>query len=253
MGRLDGRVAIVTGAAQGIGATYAVALADEGADVVVSDILDTAPVVARINDAGKGRAAGMKVDVSQRGDVAGMVTEAISKFGRVDILVNNAAIFASLSLKPFMEIPDEEWEQVLKVNVSGLFNCARAVVPQMRQQKYGKIINISSGTVFNGAAMMLHYVTSKSAVIGFTRSLAREVGADGICVNALAPGFTLSEGVDANESYAQPVREAVKMQRCLQRSQEPEDLTGTLVFLSSADSDFMTGQTVLVDGGMYTH
>lgn len=253
MGRLDGRVAIVTGAAQGIGATYAAALADEGADVVVSDILDTDQVVARINDAGKGRAVGIKVDVARREDVAGMVTEAISKFGRVDILVNNAAIFASLSLKPFMEIPDEEWEQVLKVNVSGLFNCARAVVPQMREQKYGKIINISSGTVFNGAAMMLHYVTSKSAVIGFTRSLAREVGAEGICVNALAPGFTLSEGVDANQSYAQPVREAVNMQRCLQRSQQPEDLTGALVFLSSTDSDFMTGQTVLVDGGMYTH
>lgn len=253
MGKLDGRVAIVTGAAQGIGATYAAALAAEGANVLATDILDTDQIVTRINDAGKGQATGMTVDVSNRDDAVEMVAAAVSKFGRVDALVNNAALFASLSLKPFTEIPDDEWDQVMRVNVGGLFNCARAVVPQMREQQYGKIINVSSGTVFNGAAMMLHYVTSKSAVIGFTRSLAREVGGDQICVNALAPGFTLSDGVNANESYAQPVRDGVKMQRCLQRDQQPEDLTGALIFLSSADSDFMTGQTMLVDGGMYTH
>ncbi len=141
----------------------------------------------------------------------------------------------------------------MDINISGLFKCCRAVLPQMQRQGGGKIINISSGTVFNGAAMMLHYVTSKAAVIGFTRSLAREVGVDNICVNALAPGFTLSEGIEANTSYPDVVKDMIAGQRAIPRAQVPDDLVGALVFLASSDSDFMTGQTMLVDGGHYTH
>ncbi len=252
MGRLDGRAAIVTGGAQGIGAAYAQGLAREGAAVAVADILDTSDVVTAINDNG-GRALGVSADVSDNDSVAALIDAAVSEFGNVDILVNNAAIFASLDLKPFSAIPDDEWDRVMNVNIGGLFRCARAVVPEMQKNGYGKIINISSGTVFNGAPMMLHYVTSKAAVLGFTRSLAREVGDMGICVNALAPGFTLSEGIEANASYVDPVKDMIVASRAIKRGQTPEDLVGALVFLASADSDFMTGQTMLVDGGHYTH
>lgn len=252
MGRLDGRVAIVTGGAQGIGAAYAQGLAAEGAAVAVADILDTSECVQTITDAG-GRAFALEADVGDAAAVAAMVEGTIAEFGKVDILVNNAAIFASLDLKPFYAIPDEEWDKVMDVNIGGLFRCARAVLPAMQENGYGKIINISSGTVFNGAPMMLHYVTSKAAVIGFTRSLAREVGDMGICVNALAPGFTLSEGVEANDSYIDPVKDMIVASRALKRPQTPDDLVGAVVFLASSDSDFMTGQTMLVDGGHYTH
>lgn len=252
MGRLEGRVAIVTGGAQGIGATYAKGLAAEGAAVTVADILDTGDAVKTIEDAG-GKAIGVTADVSDTTSVAAMVEATVSKFGKVDVLVNNAALFASLALKPFSAIQDDEWNKVMNVNIGGLFRCARAVVPEMEKNGYGKIINISSGTVFNGAAMMLHYVTSKAAVLGFTRSLAREVGDMGICVNALAPGFTLSEGIEANEGYAEPIKEMIVGMRAIKRPQMPEDLVGSLIFLASSDSDFMTGQTMLVDGGHYTH
>lgn len=252
MGKLEAKVAVVTGAAQGIGAAYAKALAAEGARVVVSDILDTAPCVAAIRQA-DGKAIGAYCDVSNTASVQEMVAKALGEFGKIDILVNNAAIFASLKLKPFTEISDAEWDAVMRVNVGGLFRCARAVVPEMRKQKSGKIINISSGTVFMGAQAMLHYVTSKAAVIGLTRSLAREVGDDNICVNALAPGFTSSEGVVSNDGYAPEIRQMIAGMRCFKREQKPEDLTGALIFLASDASDFVTGQTLLVDGGHYTH
>lgn len=251
MGRLEGRAAIVTGGAQGIGAAYAKGLAAEGASVTVADILDTSDAVGAIENAG-GQAIGVNGDVSDTNSVTDMVDATVSAFGKVDILVNNAALFASLDLKPFSAIGDDEWDRVMDVNIGGLFRCARAVVPEMQKNGYGKIINISSGTVFNGAAMMLHYVTSKAAVLGFTRSLAREVGDMGICVNALAPGFTLSEGVEAHEGYA-PVKDMIVGMRAIKRAQMPEDLIGALIFLASSDSDFMTGQTMLVDGGHYTH
>lgn len=252
MNRLKGKTAIVTGGAQGIGAAYAKALAEEGAAVTVSDVLDTGEAVAAITSAG-GKALGVNADVTDNNSVADMVAQTVGEFGGVDILVNNAALFANLSLKPFMDIPDDEWDKVMDVNIGGLFKCSRAVVPEMRKQNGGKIINISSGTVFMGAAMMLHYVTSKAAVVGFTRSLARELGNDNICVNALAPGFTVSEGVLANEGYAPAMHEMIAAMRCFKRNQEPEDLTGTLIFLASGDSDFMTGQTILVDGGHFVH
>ncbi len=252
MGRLDGRVAIVTGGAQGIGAEYARALAREGARVVVADIQSCDACVAAIKEQG-GEALGLSVDVTDSASISEMVSAAESTWGTVHILVNNAAIFASLPLRPFMEIPDQEWEAVMSVNVGGLFKCAKAVVPVMKKGGGGKIINISSGTVMNGSAMLLHYVTSKSAVIGLTRSLARELGESNICVNALAPGFTLSEGVQANDGYSEPLRAGINAQRCIKRDQKPDDLVGTLLYLASSDSDFVTGQMVLVDGGMYTH
>ncbi len=252
MGRVTGKVAIVTGAAQGIGATYAHALAREGAKVVVGDVLDTGACVASIKAAG-GDALGVRCDVADTKSVQEMIAKTVSTYGRIDVLANNAALFASLKLKPFTEISDDEWDAVMKVNIGGLFRCSRAVVPVMRKQKSGKIINISSGTVFMGAQAMLHYVTSKAAVIGFTRSLAREVGDDNICVNALAPGFTSSEGVLGNEGYPSQVREIIAGMRCFKREQRPEDLTGALLFLASSDSDFITAQTMLVDGGHYAH
>lgn len=252
MGRVQGKVAIVTGAAQGIGAAYAKALAAEGAKVVTADILPIEAVVAAIAQAG-GDALGLRADVADPASVDGMVAATVARFGSVDILVNNAAIFASLQLKPFAEISETEWSAVMNVNVAGMFRCCRAVAPEMRRRQSGKIINISSGTVFAGAQAMLHYVTSKAAVVGLTRSLARELGADNICVNALAPGFTSSEGVVANADFAQPVRDAVASWRCFAREQQPEDLIGPLLFLASSDSDFVTGQTLLVDGGQYTH
>lgn len=252
MKRLDQRVAIVTGAAQGIGAIYAKALANEGAKVVVTDILETDRVAAEIQQAG-GNALALKNDVSDARSVSDMVTTTLDHFGRIDILVNNAAMFASLGLKPFEDIPEEEWDQVMSVNVKGLFLCSRSVVAAMRITGGGKIINISSGTVVNGAAMMLHYVTSKAAVLGFTRSLARELGVLNICVNALSPGLTLSEGVKVNPDYADMVIDAVAQQRCISRDQQPADLIGALLFLASSDSDFMTGQNMLVDGGHYMY
>jgi NAD(P)-dependent dehydrogenase (short-subunit alcohol dehydrogenase family) len=252
MGCLEGRVAIVTGAAQGIGAAYARALAKEGAAVVASDVLEARTTVDSISREG-GRALALRTDVSDERSVEEMAAGALSAFGRIDILVNNAAIFASLSLKPFEQIPLSEWEAVMNVNVKGLFLCAKAVVPAMTRAGGGKIINISSGTVVNGAAMMLHYVTSKAAVLGFTRSLARELGGRNICVNALSPGLTSSEGVKANPGYAEGVVKGVASQRCFAREQTPEDLVGALVFLASPASDFMTGQNLLVDGGHYMY
>jgi NAD(P)-dependent dehydrogenase (short-subunit alcohol dehydrogenase family) len=252
MGKVQGKIAVVTGAAQGIGAVYARALAAEGARVVIGDVLDTAAVVDSIRADG-GEALGLRCDVSDTNSVEDMIAETRRSFGGVDILINNAAIFASLKLKPFTDISDAEWEAVMSVNVGGIFRCSRAVIPGMRKQKSGKIINISSGTIFMGAQLLLHYVTSKAAIVGFTRSLAREVGADNICVNALAPGFTTSEGVIGNEGYTEEVREFVAGMRCLPRQQEPADLVGALLFLASSESNFMTGQTMLVDGGHYMH
>jgi NAD(P)-dependent dehydrogenase (short-subunit alcohol dehydrogenase family) len=252
MGCLDGRVAIVTGSAQGIGATYANALAAEGAAVVVTDILDPSATAEAISSQG-GRSLALETDVSNADSVARLLDATIERFGRVDVLVNNAAIFASLTLKPFEDIPEAEWDAVMAVNVKGLFLCSKAVVPAMRDVGGGKIINISSGTVVNGARMMLHYVTSKAAVLGFTRSLARELGEHNICVNALSPGLTTSEGVEANPAFVEGVRTAIAQQRCLAREQVPEDLVGALIYLASSGSDFMTGQNMLVDGGHYMY
>ena len=193
MARLDRRVAIITGAGRGIGAVYAKALAAEGARITVADIIDTANTVNVVKQAG-GEAIGVHCDVTRPEEVRAMVVETIEAFGKVDILVTNAALFADLEFKPFMEIDEAEWDRVMQVNLRGVFTCVKAVVPEMQRNGYGKIVNISSGTVFKGTPMMLHYVSSKGAVVAFTRALAREVGDAGIRVNALAPGLDDERG-----------------------------------------------------------
>ena len=244
----DGEVAIVTGAAQGIGAAYAKTLAAEGAKVAVCDVLDPTNTVNIIKQAG-GEAIGMKTDVTDDKQLNELVSKTVGQWGRVDILVNNAAIFAQLKMQKFMDIPEDEWDRVLKVNVRGVFQCVKAVVPEMKKRKYGKIINIASGTVFKGTPMMLHYVTSKGAVVAMTRALARELGPDRITVNAVAPGLILSDTVQANPDITSFQEAPVMQARSLKRDAFPDDVEGTVVFLASDDSAFMSGQTLVVDGG----
>jgi NAD(P)-dependent dehydrogenase (short-subunit alcohol dehydrogenase family) len=247
--KLKDKVAIVTGAAQGIGAAYAKALAAEGAMVSVCDIADPQPVVKEITATGQ-RAIGSTVDILDEAALAAMVAATVKAFGGVHILVNNAAIFGQLTFKPFYEISAAEWDKVMAVNVRGSIECVKAVLPHMRQQKYGKIINISSATFHRGSPLLTHYVASKGAVIAITRSMARELGEFGIRVNCIAPGFTLSAAVRANPIYDSPAITAMTVgARAIKREETPEDLVGTLVYLASADSDFVTGQTIVVDGG----
>ncbi len=250
--RLQGRVAIVTGAAQGIGARYAAALAAEGAALVCADVIDAEPVAAQIRAAG-GRALALRADVSSAESVRQMAAASVEAFGRIDVLVNNAGLFANLALKPFEQIEAVEWDRVMAVNVRGPFECAKAVLPQMRAQGYGKIVNIASATVFKGSPMLLHYVTSKGAVVAMTRSLARELGDAGIRVNTLAPGLTASENTLANPAWQGAVGANNIASRAIKREVTPEDLCGTLVYLASAESDFVTGQVIVVDGGSVMH
>ena len=248
MGRLDDKVAIVTGAARNIGAVYARALAAEGARVVVADVLDGADTARAIREAG-GQAVSVEADVSREDDTLRIARTALDAFGRIDILVNNAAIYLSINRRPFYEISAEEWDRVTAVNIKGVFLCAKAVFPHMRDQGGGKIINISSNTVMAGTPDFLHYIASKSALVGMTRSMARELGTHGINVNAIAPGLVEHEGQTVpGEISASRVRA-----RSIQRRQTPEDLTGALLYLASPDSDFVTGQTLVVDGGDLLH
>jgi NAD(P)-dependent dehydrogenase (short-subunit alcohol dehydrogenase family) len=248
--RLDDRVVIITGGAQGIGRAYCLGAAAEGARVVVADIADPTASVKEVEARG-GQALGIECDVSRETDTQRLATETLARFGRIDVLVNNAALYGTLTRRPFMEIPVEEWDRVMAINLRGLFLCARAVFPSMRAQGKGAIINIASSTFFRGVPDYIHYTTSKGGVVGFTRSLARELGDFGIRVNAIAPGFTLS---GENEKNISDARKAMNVQtRMLKRAEVPEDLVGTLVFLASDDSAFMSGQTLLVDGGGGVH
>jgi NAD(P)-dependent dehydrogenase (short-subunit alcohol dehydrogenase family) len=246
--RLAGKVAIVTGGARHIGAVYARRLASEGAAVAIADILDGGSVVRQIESAG-GRAVTLGIDVSKEEDAQRMAAETLRAFGRIDILVNNAAIFINIQRHPFYEITAEEWDRVSAVNIKGPFLCAKAVFPQMQAQKYGKIINVSSSTVYWGTPMFLHYVASKAALVGMTRSLARECGEFGIAVNAIAPGLVEHEGQNAPKALTELQLKA----RSIKRLETPEDLLGALIYLASPDSDFVTGQTLVVDGGSVFH
>ena len=248
MGRLDGRVAIVTGAAQGIGAAFAREMAYEGAKLVIADLDSGESVVEEIRSAG-GDALDVPTDVSTKDGCENMVAKTVDQFGRLDILVNNAAIFTSVERSNFDEIPVEEWDAVMGVNIRGVWLACCAAVKPMRENGYGKIISISTGRVFKGTPYFLHYDASKAAVIGITRSLARELGDDGICVNAIAPGSTMSENVMARTNWKGGNADATMQTRAIKRHETPEDLVGACVFLSSAESDFVTGQTLVVDGG----
>lgn len=252
MGRLDGKAAIVTGAAQGIGAVYAAALAREGAAVCVSDIMDTGGAVDRIRDAG-GEAIGVPADVTDMAACEKMVAETVSAFGSADILVTNAAIFAEIERRGFEEIDGDEWDRLMAVNTRGVFNCVKAATPTMRERGYGKIVNISSSTVYSGVPLMLHYVASKGAVDAMTRALARELGAAGIRVNTIAPGFTMSDRIEAQREKLEFYVNLSLTGRSMRREQAPDDLIGALIYLVSPDSDFVTGQAIVVDGGMVMH
>jgi NAD(P)-dependent dehydrogenase (short-subunit alcohol dehydrogenase family) len=251
MARLEGRVALVTGGAKGIGRHYCMALAAEGARVMIADVADAGDLAQELTARhGEHAVASTIADVSDEGAVKAMVAATLARFGRIDVLVNNAAMFATLQEQPIGEIEPALWDRVMAVNVRGLFLVCRNVVPVMAAQGYGKIINIGSGSTFRGMPHMVHYVTSKGAVTAFTRALSREVGPQGIRVNTLAPGFTLSDTlVASNPGHVQSARQNAIDRRALKRDQHPDDLLGALVFLASADSDFITGQTLAVDGG----
>jgi NAD(P)-dependent dehydrogenase (short-subunit alcohol dehydrogenase family) len=245
MNRLSGRIAIVTGAAQGLGATFARALAAEGARVGACDVRDPSPVVDAVRRAG-GEAMGRIVDVTSTEEVASFVAAVEAAYGAIHVLVNNAALEGSPLPTPFEEITGEHWDATMAVNVRGLFECAKAVVPIMRRQRYGKIINLSSALVFRGTTGMLHYLASKGAILAMTRGLARELGEDGIAVNCLAPGRTLSEAAQAKGA---DYSARIVAMRSLKREEVPDDLIGSLIFLASAESDFVTGQALVIDGG----
>jgi NAD(P)-dependent dehydrogenase (short-subunit alcohol dehydrogenase family) len=248
-GSLEGKVAIVTGGAQGIGNAIARGLATEGARIVVAD-LSRAEEAAKEFEEG----VGLAVDVADEEQVEGMAQEAIERCGRIDILVNNAGLYASLQMRPFTEIPVEEWRQVMDVNVLSMFLTMRAVVPRMRAQGGGgRVVNISSGTPFRGVPFLLHYVTSKGAIVALTRALAKELGRDDILVNCVAPGFTMSDGVREHPEVIEALREVSVSARTLQRDQEPEDVVGAVVFLCGPGATFVTGQTIVIDGGQYFH
>tara|TARA_R110000868_G_scaffold109_7_gene1084 strand:- start:4167 stop:4928 length:762 start_codon:yes stop_codon:yes gene_type:complete len=246
--RVEGRVCIVTGAAQGLGATYAKALAAEGGRIVVSDIDDASGVAAEITAAG-GEAIALQNDVADWESCRDMVAKSREAFGRVDVLVNNAAIFGKLDRASIDEISPELFDRVMKVNVGGTFLCTKAAIPVMREQGYGKIINISTSRIFAGLPFYLHYDASKGAVFGMTRAMAKELGEDGIRVNAIAPGSTMSENVKARTDWRDGGPAAKLAGRSLKRLQDPEDLIGACVFFASGESDFVTGQTLVIDGG----
>jgi NAD(P)-dependent dehydrogenase (short-subunit alcohol dehydrogenase family) len=245
---LDGKVAIVTGGSQGIGRAIAEKLAGDGARIVVADVKGAEEAAAGFEDG-----IGLTVDVSDEDDVARMAAETVERCGSIDILINNAGLYASLPMRPFEQIPVAEWRQVIDVNVLSMFLTCRAVVPQMRAQGGGRIVNISSGTAFRGVPFVLHYVTSKGAIVAFTRALAKELGADNVLVNCVAPGFTMSTGVHEHPEVIEALREVSIGARTIKRDMEPADLVGAVAFLCGPGSTFVTGQTMVIDGGQYFH
>ena len=252
--KLKDKVAIITGGGQGLGKVYALRFCQEGAKVVIAEInLDNAEKVAKeITDAG-GEAMAIRVDVSSGQDTQMMAERTIERFGKIDILVNNASIYYGLENKPLEYISEDEWDRSFAVNVKGTWLSIKAVLPHMKEAGKGKIINISSGTQLMGIPMLLHYATTKAGIAGLTRCVAREIGANGITVNSLTPGFVMTEASKTLKNLPPDAFEMVAQGTALGRNQEPEDVAGAAVFLASADSDFITGQNLVVDGGWYLH
>ncbi len=250
--RLKDKVAIITGAGRGLGRAYALSFVDEGAKVVIPDIIfENAQKVSKEIEAKGGQALALHTDVSDEVSTQEMVKKTVERFGKIDILVNNAAFLSSIVLKPFYEITVDEWDKAMAVNLRGIFLCCKAVFPFMKEQGKGKIVNIASNVFFTGVPYYTHYVTSKGGIVAFTRATARELGEYHINVNAVAPGLTETEA--ARFVNPKEIWEMVRAKVCLKRAEQPEDLVGTLVFLSSAESDFITGQTIVVDGGYVMH
>jgi 3-oxoacyl-[acyl-carrier protein] reductase len=249
---LAGRTVIVTGGGKGIGKVYSQEFAKAGARVLAADIDEAAAkAVAAELAAGGLEALGIGVDIADEQSVAAMTKAALDRFGSIDILINNASMMSVLPRRSWLEIPVDEWDRVMAVNLRGMFLCCRAVFPTMKTQQRGKIVNISSSRFFEGSPNRLHYTTSKAGVVGFTRALAREVGEFGITVNAVAPGLTASD--TQVQSTSGNYLAARSSGRAIDRVQTPDDLVGAVMFLSSPASDFMTGQTLLVDGGKMMH
>ena len=248
--RLGSRVALITGAAQGLGRAFAHRLVAEGARVAVAD-RNMKGAEGVVEELGDDRAFAVQVDVADEASVGAMISAIVQRWSRLDVLVNNASIFSSISMKPFEEISVAEWDELMAVNVKGAFLCARAVAPVMKGASYGKIVNISSATVWIGRPYYLHYVTSKAALIGMTRALSRELGPFNVTVNAVTPGATETEIPRQTVTPAQSLQ--IVEGQAIKRREVPADLVGTVAFLSSADSDFITGQTINVDGGAAFH
>ena len=244
--RFENKSVIITGGGGKIGKAYALGFAKEGARVALPDIASADPVVRAIRDMG-GTAISMACDVSNEQSVKAMVEQTVKEFGTVDILINNAAYFMTVWKGPFWEMTVEEFDKAMAVNVRGAWLCAKAVVPHMQKQKQGKIVNISSNVALTGNPNYIHYVTSKGAIIAMTRAMARELGDWNICVNTVSPGFVVTEGRQVDPEY-EKIR---AQQRSLKRSQVETDLVGTVLYLSSSESDFMTGQLLNVDGGFH--
>jgi NAD(P)-dependent dehydrogenase (short-subunit alcohol dehydrogenase family) len=249
---LTGKVAIVTGGAKGIGFAVAADLCKRGASIVVADLDGAMAAAERLRGNGL-HAVGLKVDVASEADTATLAAMATAEFGGVDILVNNAAIFSTLKRRPFEEIEAAEWRRVMEVNTLGIFLACRAVLPALKARGGGRIVNISSGVAFKGNPGMAHYVASKGAVVSLTRALATELGRYKILVNSVAPGLTLSDGVLENPELLEGAREFSVRTRALAREMTPADLVGAVAFLAGPDSAFITGQTIVVDGGAYYH
>ncbi len=251
--RLKDKVAIITGAARGIGAAFAIGFGKEGAKVVIGDIRDGQKIVDAIETAG-GQALYLKTDVTKQDQCNALAQAAVNRFGAIDILINNAGTL--VTIKPFMEVTTEEWMQIMETNTLGPFHCTKAVFPYMKE-KGGRIINVSSGTVFEGVPGLPHYLASKGAVMAFTRGMARELGDFNINVNSIAPGFTHSEGgdeFDRNKRFPSvPLDEVQMPMRCIKRPTYPEDLVGTALYLAGDDSKLITGQLILHDGGVSLH
>ena len=244
---MTGEVAIVTGGAKGIGKAIADRLAQDGTRIVIADLQGADEAAAAYPDG-----VGLTVDVASELDVERMAAEVEERCGRIDVLVNNAGLYASLAMRSFSEIPVEEWRRVMDVNVLSMFLTCRAVVPRMKASGGGRIVNISSGTPFRGVPFLLHYVTSKGAIVAFTRALAKELAGE-VRVNCVAPGFTMSDGVEEHPEVVEALQEISVSSRTIKRDQVPEDVTGAVAFLCGPESSFITGQTMVIDGGQYFH